>query len=140
MPIVPNRTSHFFNGVYNDLDKVGIDTSHLAMWRKPGGEDQTRLVLNALEFSYDILRGEDLVSDINPRSQIEAEHNIGGNIKTNVEQQYQNVGNLFPIIKEQAGASYDQTFKALAGELGTSRSTGSDQDQINRAKELIRPI
>jgi hypothetical protein len=136
MAIVPNRTSHFFNGVYNDLDKVGIDTSHLCMWRK-GGEDQTQLVLNALEFSYDLIRGEDLVSDINPRSQIEAEHNIGSNIKTNVEQQYQNLGNLFPIIREQAGASYDQTFKALAGELGTSMSTGSDMDQIKRAKELI---
>ncbi len=137
MTIVPNKTSHFFNGVYNDLDKVGIDTSHLCMWRKPGGEDQTRLVLNALQFSYDIIRGEDLISDINPRSQIEAEHNIGSNVKTNVEEQYQNVGNLFPIIKEQAGASYDQTFKALAGELGTMTTTGSDQDQINRAKELI---
>jgi hypothetical protein len=136
MTIVPNKTSHFFNGVYNDLDKVGVPTSHLCMWRKPGGEDQTRLVESALEFSYDILRGDDLVSDINPRSQIEAEHNIGGNIKTKVEQQYQNVGNLFPIIKEQAGASYDQTFKALAGELGTTTATG-DAQRMARAKELI---
>lgn len=135
-PIVPNRITHFFNGLYSQPERVGISTSHLAMWRK-GGDDQTNLILDALQFSYDIILSDGVVANIDPRSQIEHEKNIGGNLKTKIEQKYQNVGNLFPIIKKQAGVSHDQTFQALAGELGTTMSPGTDMSKIEKAKELI---
>lgn len=109
----------------------------MSMWGKPGSEDMTQVVLNALEFSYDLIRGTNFISDINPRSQIEAELNIGGNLEVNVEDIYQNVANFFPIIKERTAVSHDQTFKRLANQLAITKLSMGEMSALEKAAILL---
>lgn len=136
-PLAPNALTSFLSELFSDLDKIKVATSHISMWGKPGSEDMTQIVLNALEFSYDLIRGTNFISDINPRSQIEAERNIGQNMKTNVEEVYQNVANLFPIINERTAVSHDQTFKRLAGQLAITKLSAGEMSALEKAATLL---
>ena len=136
-PLAPNALTQFLSELFTDLDKIKVATSHMSMWGKPGSEDITQVVLNALEFSYDLIRGTNLISDINPRSMIEAEQNIGDNMKTNVEDVYQNVANLFPIIKERTAVSHDQTFKRMAGQLALTKLSRGEMSALEKAAILL---
>lgn len=136
-PLAPNALTSFLSELFSDLNKIEVATSHMSMWGKPNSEDMTEIVFNALEFSYDLIRGTNFISDINPRSQIEAEKNIGSNLETNVEEVYQNITNLFPIIKETTAVSHDQTFRRLAGQLAITKLTGDEMTALDKAGILL---
>lgn len=132
-----NAITAVMTKLFSDLSKVKIKTSHISFWRKPGSEDETSIIEDSENFTYDLIRGSAPISTIHPRSQIEGEFNIGHNAKVQTEDVFENVVHPFAFMFEDAAVSFNQTLKRLAGELAVTRTDKQSMGAIEKAQILL---
>jgi len=132
-PQTVNRLTAFMAELFSDMDKIKVSTGFMSLWGKSENGSITERVDDSLEFTMDIIRGKKKISDINPRSLISGETNIGSNLKTRTGEVFQNVSRLFPLIIERAGVEYSDTFKRLAGQLAVTKISGSEMTAFEKA-------
>ena len=134
-------TAYFERVFYDDLDKIKPSTGFLSRFGRPETGAITVRVNDALEFSMDIVRNKKRISKIYPRSQAEAMTNLGANQNTTTGQLFENVARDFPIMRENANVSYDDTFKRLPGELAVKvTDSGGSMAFTKAAINLARDV
>lgn len=134
-------TAYFERVYYDDLDKIMPSTGFLSRFGRPETGAITVRVNDALEFSMDIVRNKKRISKIYPRSQAEAMTNLGASQKTTTGQLFENVARDFPIMRENANVSYDDTFKRLPGELAVrATDSGGSMAFTKAAINLARDV
>lgn len=130
-----NNTTSFMTEVFNDMANIKASTGFMSIFGR-GPMSRVEYVNNARQVLIDIIRGKKPISQMVSRSPGEGEINIGGNVKTQTAQKFQNVARVFPIIREPGSVSYDETLDRVAGEIPVNSGMGS----ITRAREKFAEI
>jgi len=103
----------FMHEMYSDLDLPDVPVGFQSFFGR--GMGATVFVNNALQFNYDVERGDSTISKMLTR-QTGGSYDLGPDTKSTKGERFTNKGRVFPIQREAMHVAFDDLFDRVPGE------------------------